>query len=46
MLSRISFSVSCGMPFNSGTCWVKHKSGAVAHSKESSKTDKEPDTAI
>jgi hypothetical protein len=46
MLSRILFSNSCGQPFVSGTCWVKHIKGPRAHSSESSSTDKLPDTAI
>ena len=45
-MSSIFFNVSWGIPSNSGTCCVKHNSGAVAQSNESSKTDKDPDTAI
>ena len=46
MLSKVLERVSCGTTFSSGTCWVRQTSGPRAQSKESRRTDKEPETAI
>ena len=46
MLSSICVSVSLGIPSNSGVSCVKHKSGAVAQSRESSRTENDPPRGI
>ena len=43
ILNRNSFHLA---PSNSGTSWVRQSSGPMEHSRESSSTDIDPDTAI
>ena len=46
-MSRILFNCSWGTAFwSSGTCFVRHTKGPIAHNRESNNTDSDPETAI